>query len=411
MLNVPFYIARRYLFSRKSHNAINIISGISVCGVALAAMALVCTLSVFNGFRDLVASFFTAFDPQLRVTLVEGRTVAADDSALVALRRHPDVLTYTESLEDKALATWGDRQVMVTIKGVDDNFSRQADLRRLLYGDGEFILHADVLEYGVPGIGLASTLGMGASFDGALTVYAPRKGERINTANPLSSFRRDELLSPGVVFAVQQHKYDASYILTSLEFARRLFDRPGEVSVVELTLRPEADQARVQDEIRHLLGPRFQVLDRYEQQADVFRIMEVEKLIAYLFLSFILLVACFNIIGSLSMLMIDKKADVQTLRNLGATDGQVMQVFLFEGWLISTFGALLGILLGLLLCGLQQTFGFITLGDSSGAFVVEAYPVSVEVWDVLIVFGTVLLVGYLAVFYPVRYLSRRLLGA
>ncbi len=410
MLPVSFYIARRYLFSRKSHNAINIISGISVCGVALAAMALVCTLSVFNGFRDLVASFFTAFDPQLRVTLVEGRTVAADDSALQALRHHPAVHIYTECLEDKALAVWGERQQMVTVKGVDDNFARQADLSQLLYGDGEFILHADVLQYGVPGIGLASALGMGARFDGALSVYAPRKGERINAANPLSSFRRDELLSAGVVFAVQQAKYDGSYLLTSIEFARRLFDRPGRLSAVELTLHPGTDVGRAKADLERLLGPRFRVLDRYEQQADVFRIMEVEKLIAYLFLSFILLVACFNIIGSLSMLMIDKKADVRTLRNLGAPDALIRHIFLLEGWLISAFGALLGIGLGLLLCGLQQTFGFITLGDSNGAFVIDAYPVSVRWQDVLLVFGTVLLVSFVAVFYPVRYLSRRLLS-
>lgn len=409
MVNLPFYIARRYLFSKKSHHAINIISGISVCGVALAAMALVCTLSVFNGFRDMVASFFTAFDPELRVTPVAGKTVAADDSLLTLLRAYPGVDVYTECVEEKALLVWNGRQVMVTIKGVDDSFARQADLQHLLYGDGEFVLQADVLQYGVMGIGLAATLGVGASFDRPLPVYAPRKGERVNMANPLSSFVQDELLSPGVVFSVRQAKYDASYVLTSIAFARRLFDLQGRVSAVELKLKPGIDPRRAKREIRALLGDTYRVQDRYEQQEDIFRIMEVEKLIAYLFLSFILLVACFNIVGSISMLMIEKKDDVRTLRNLGATDAQVTRIFLFEGRLIATAGALLGIIAGLGLCLLQQRYGFITLGDSSGSFVLDAYPVSVEWTDMLLVFCTVLLAGYVAVWYPVRSLSRRLL--
>lgn len=410
MTNFPFYIARRYLFSRKSHHAINIISGISVCGVALATMALICTLSVFNGFRDLVASFFTAFDSELKVTPVFGKTMAADDSAFVALKAWPGVEVYTECVEDKALVVCNGRQTMVTIKGVDETFSRQADLKSLLYGDGDFILQADVLQYGVLGIGLASSLGLGANFEQPLPVYAPRKGERVNLANPLASFTQDELQSPGVVFAVKQAKYDTSYILTSIDFARRLFDLQGRVSAVELKLKPGVDIDRAKAEIRQLLGPHFKVNDRYEQQEDVFRIMEVEKLIAYLFLTFILLIACFNIVGSLSMLMIEKKDDVATLRTLGATDGQITRIFLFEGRLIATFGAVLGILAGLGLCLLQQQFGFISLGDSSGSFVVEAYPVSVYAVDIAVVFVTVLLVGYAAVWYPVRYLSRSLLS-
>lgn len=218
MINFPFYIARRYIFSKKSHNAINIISGISVCGVALATMALVCTLSVFNGFRDMVASFFTAFDPELKITLVEGKAVASDDPSLAAVKSHPFVAVYTECLEDKALVACNGRQAMVTIKGVDETFVRQADLKHLLYGDGEFILKADVLQYGVLGIGLASVLGLGTDFEQPLSVYAPKKGERVNLANPLSAFTQDELLSPGVVFSVKQVKYDASTFLLPLIF-------------------------------------------------------------------------------------------------------------------------------------------------------------------------------------------------
>lgn len=408
-MNFPFYIARRYLFSKKSHHAINVISAISVCGVAVATMALVCTMSVFNGFQDLVASFFTAIDPQLKVMPAKGKTMAADDPRLASLKAYPGIQTYVETLEDHALVIRGEHQAMVTVKGVDDNFAQMADLHKMLYGDGTFMLHADVLEFGVLGIQLAAQLGLGATFDEPLQVYAPKKGERVNLSNPSASFTQNELYSPGVVFAVQQAKYDAHYILTSLRFARELFGQQGRVSAVELQLKKGTDVSQARRDIKALLGEDFTVQDRYEQQEDVFRIMEVEKLIAYLFLTFILLVACFNIIGSISMLIIDKKNDVRTLRNLGAQNAQIIRIFLFEGRLISGFGALAGIIVGLILCYLQQAFGLISLGDSSGSFVVDAYPVSVHLWDVVLIFATVVLVSYATLWYPVRYLSKRLL--
>lgn len=405
----PLYIARRYLFSRKSHHTINIISAISVVGVVLATTALVITLSVFNGFSDLVASFFTAFDPQLKVSLIEGKTVSSKDSALSRLRSNPDIATYTEVLEDQALIVGTNRQYVVTIKGVDDSFAEQADLSSLLYGDGEFILHADVLEYGVMGIRLASSLGLGTHYEGGLPIYAPRRGERVNMANPMQSFNKDELYSPGIVLAVNQTKYDANYILTSIQFARNLFDQPGQVSGIELGLREGVSIRRAQANIQAQLGPRFKVENRYEQQVDVFRIMQVEKFIAYLFLTFILLVASFNIIGSLSMLMIDKKADVETLRALGASNPQIGNIFLIEGWLISGLGAILGIIIGLLLCWGQQTFGWVKMGQSAGSFLIEAYPVSIHIADIFVIFATVLAVSIVAVWWPVRRMSRNLL--
>ena len=407
---VSFYIARRYLFSRKSHHTINIISIISICGVALATAALVVTLSVFNGFRDMVASFFTDFDPELKVMTAEGKCVAADDKALVALRSYEGIDVYTEVLEDQALIVGNERQWVITIKGVDDNFNQQADFDHILYGDGEFVLHADVLDYGIMGIRLAQQLGLGASYDGGLPIYAPRRGERVNMSNPMQSFNQDELFSPGVVFAVNQSQYDAHYIITSITFARRLFDRQGMVSAVELRLKPGVSLRRAKADIRALVGDHFLVQDRYEQQEDTFRIMQVEKFIAYLFLSFILLVACFNIIGSLSMLMIDKKADVATLRALGANDHQTSQIFLLEGWLISGFGAVMGILIGLLLCWLQMQFGLIKLGASEGSFIVDAYPITVQASDLLLTFVTVLATGFLAVWLPVRRMTRYLIS-
>ena len=408
-MNYRLFIARRYLFSRKSHHAINIISGISVAGVAIATMAMVCTLSVFNGFRDLVAGLFTAFDPQLRVTLTEGSSVSQDDEALQRLRKHPDVKVYTPVMEGQALVVQDRRQQVVTVMGVADNFTEQASINNILYGDGSFCLHADVLEYGVLGLRLAARLGLPANFPDPLQVYAPKRGERVNMASPLSSFNHDELQSPGVVFNVQQSRYDDNYIITSLGFAQRLFDQRGRITSVELRLRDGVSLSSAKRELRQLLGARFQVQDRFEQQADVFRIMRIEKLISFVFLTFILLIACFNIIGSLSMLMIDKRQDVRTLRSLGATDGQVCDIFMLEGRMISLAGAAVGLLLGLVLCWLQQEFGLISMGSSAGSFIVEAYPVSVHVGDLVIVFLTVLVVGWAAVWWPVRYLSRRLL--
>ena len=409
-MNWTFFFARRYLFSRRSHNAINIISGISAVGIAVATLALVCTLSVFNGFQDLVAGLFTAFDPQLRVTLAEGRTIDVNDEALLRLEQMPQIEVLTPVLEDQALIVQDGKQTVVTIKGVADNYVRQANLEDLLYGDGTFFLQANGQEYGVLGIQVTSRLGLGATFEEPLQVYAPRRGERVNMANPLSSFNHAELHSPGVVFMVSQAEYDAHYILTSLDFARELFDQEGRVSAMEIRLREGEDVDRAKKEIRKVLGPSFLVHDRYEQQEDVFRIMRVEKLISYLFLTFILLVACFNIIGSLSMLMIDKKSDVQTLRSLGADNSDICRIFMYEGRLISLLGAVVGIVLGLLLCWLQQTFGFISMGDQSGSFIVEAYPVSVHFVDILLILATVVAVGWVSVWYPVRHLSRRLLN-
>lgn len=411
MANFPYYIARRYLFSKKSHNAINIISIISVCGVAFTTMALVCTLSVFNGFQDLVASFFTAFDPQLKIIPVEGKVFYKDDPAIRQLRNDKDIALFSECLEDNALAIYRNRQVMVHIKGVEDQFSELTDINKLLYGDGSFVLHADVLQYGVPGIRLANSLGLGAYFEDPLQIYAPKKGAQINLSNPATSFSQSELYSSGVVFSVNQEKYDNNYILTSIDFARKLFDQPDMVSSIDLKLREGVDVDQAKSRIQLLLGEeRFKVLDRYEQQADIFRIMRVEKLIAYIFLTFILLIACFNIIGSVSMLIIDKKDDVRTLRNLGANDNQIIRIFLYEGRMISALGAVIGLISGLGLCWLQQTYGLIKMGSSEGMFLVDAYPVSVYWGDLLLVFITVLLIGFAALWYPIRYLGRRLIG-
>ena len=382
-----------------------------MCGVALATLAMVCTLSVFNGFQDLVATMFTAFDPEIKITAANGKVFDSQDKRIQLLRELPAIEVFSESLEDNAMVQYKGRQTMVVIKGIEENFNQLTAIDSILYGRGEWILWDEVVDYAVPGIELVSVLGTGIRFLDPLEVYAPKRGAKINVANPSTSFESSYLHSSGLVFAVNQQKYDASYILTSLSFARDLFQYDTEVSSIELRIAADADVKEVKKDIKRMLGNDFLVQDRYEQQADTYRIMEVEKLISYVFLSFILLIACFNVIGSLSMLIIDKRNDVVTLRNLGADDQLVSRVFLFEGYMITFFGALIGVGLGLILCFIQQEFGIISLGSgaSAGAFVVDAYPVSVYATDVVLVLITVLVTGFLSVFFPVRYLTRRLL--
>lgn len=409
-MNFPFYIARRYLFSKKSTHAINVISFISVVGVAVATTALVIVLSAFNGFHDLVASLFTNFDPQIEIVPVVGKAAPSDDPILTRIRQLPEIDVATECVEDNALAVYQDRQAMVVIKGVDDNFAELTHITEILYGDGEFGLRAANLNYGTLGIMLAQTLGTGARWRSPLRVYAPMKEGQLDLSDPAQGFVVDSLDSPGVVFQVKQSKYDARYIIVPISWARSLFGLQGMLSSLELRLKPGSNLDKVKAEIKQIAGDQYKVLDRYEQQDDTFKIMSIEKFFAYIFLTFILVIASFNIVGSISMLIIDKKGDATILRNLGATDKQIIRIFLFEGRMIAVIGAVAGVLIGLLLCGLQQTYGFVHLGDSEGSFIVNAYPISVHYTDVAFVFVTVITVGWLAVWYPVRALGKRLLG-
>ena len=409
--NFSFYVARRYMFSKKSVGAINVISFISVAGVAVGTMALVIVLSVFNGFHDLVASLFTNFDPQIEVVPVKGKTINADAPELDRIRHLDFVDVATDVVEDQAIAVYGDRQRMVTVMGVDENFDQLTNISDILYGDGDFTLRVANLYFGVPGIRLAQDLGLGARWADYMKIYAPvRRGQLTDLDTPTDGFVVDSLLSPGVVYAVNQNKYDRDRIITSIYFARQLFDQDGMLSSLQLRLKPGTDLSTAKREIKAAAGEKFRVLDRFEQQADTFRIMQIEKVLAYVFLTFILIVACFNIISSLSMLIIDKKNDINTLHNLGANDRQIQSIFLYEGRIISAVGALIGIGLGLALCGLQQAFGFVKMGESSGTFIVNAYPVSVHYWDVLVVFVTVILIGWAASWIPARRLRKQILN-
>lgn len=383
-------------------------------GVAVATMALIVTLSVFNGFHDLVATLFTSFDPQIQITPAKGKTFAVDDEKLLKVKKLPQVEVSTEVVEENALAIYKGRQAMVTVLGVEDNFNKltnkmgRAEDGGILYGDGDFCLHAANLEFGILGIRLADDLGASAHFSDYLNLYAPQKeGQLTDLEDPTEAFVVDSVMSPGVIFSVQQSKYDKSHILTSIAFARNLFGQEGMASALDIRLHPESDIDAVKAEMKQILGEDFMVKDRYEQQSETFNIMEIEKFIAYIFLSFILIVASFNIVGSLSMLMIDKNEDADTLRKLGADDKQVAKVFLYEGRMIAIIGAAIGLGLGLLLCWLQQTFGLVALGQSEGSFIVNAYPVSVHPLDIVIVFLTVVAVSWIATWYPVRWFNKK----
>ena len=404
-MNFPLFVARRYLFSKKSTHAINIISAISMVGVAVATMALVIVLSVFNGFHDLVATLFTSFDPQIEISPAKGKSAPCDDPILAKVLDIPEIDVAMECVEDIALAVYNGNQKMVRIKGVDDNFTELTHINDILLGNGQFDLHAGNLEYGTPGVMLAQEMGLGARWNGYLHIYAPVKDGQIDISDPTQGFVVDSLISSGVVFCVKQSKYDRHYIVTSTTFARNLFGMQGMLTSLELRLKDNCNFNDVKKKIQDICGDKYTVRDRFEQQEDTFRIMQIEKVIAYIFLTFILIVACFNIIGSLSMLIIDKKDNIVTLRNLGATDRQITRIFLYEGRMISAIGAVVGIALGLLLCWLQQEYGIVRMGDSDGTFVVNAYPVSVHYSDVLSIFITVLAVGWVAAWYPVHRIS------
>lgn len=407
-MSFPFYIARRYLLSKKSHHAINIISGVSVCGVAIATAALICILSVFNGFQDMVAELFTAFDPQLKITPVTGKYMDADASELSKVKKYRDVAVYTETIEDQALLMFNNRQIMATVKGVDDNFEELTHINDILVGEGTFELGIeDVIDYGIPGNTLLQQLAVQDKYDAPVQVYAPTQGEEIDLTDPSESFNQEDLFLNGVSFMVKQGKYDNSYILTSIEFARRLFDRDGEVTAVELRLKGGTNIDAAKSEVKKILGDEYVVRDRYEQQEDTFKIMNIEKFISYIFLTFILMIACFNIIGSLSMLIIDKKDDAMTLRSLGADDKQISSIFMYEGRMISLAGAIIGLVIGLALCFLQMKYGFVKFGSDDGAYIIRSYPISIHLADVILVFVTVIIVGFVSVWYPVKSLTKK----
>ncbi len=399
-MNLSFYIAKRYLLSKKSHNAINIVSSISAGGVLVGTFALVCVLSVFNGFGGIIENLFSDFDPDLKISIVEGKSFSVNEKEIKALRQLPEIISFSEILQENAMLRHKEKQFTGTIKGVDSSYISMIDENHVIIS-GKYELKDKAFNYGVLGQGLASTLGVAPYFNEPVFIYAPRKTGRINLSNPKASFSMDRVFV-SALFSVQQPDYDMNMMIIPIELARDLYQYDTEqVTSIELKIDSTKDINSVKTKITTILGKKYKVHDRYEQQEDYFRIMKIEKWITYLILSFILLIAIFNIIGSLSMLIIDKKEDIKTLRNMGANQRLIRRIFLFEGWLISMFGAIIGIILGSIVCIVQEHFGFITLPDGAN-YVINAYPVKLELTDILLVFLTVSIMGYIAAYYPVK---------
>ncbi len=405
-MNLSLFIAHRYLFSRKSHNAINVISAISVCGIAIATMAMVTVLSVFNGFGGIVEGLFSAFDPHLKITVREGKVFSYDTPAFDKVLQLPAILTLSESLEENALFKFEQQQVPVRVKGVPEEFRLMADMDRLMV-DGSFRLQEDVVSYTTLGAGLAATLGARPGFINPVEIYVPRRDVRVNLANPSAAFTTG-YAQIGGVFTLNQPEVDEQMAIIPIALARELFNYEDEVTSLDIMLTADASVKKTKGEIERLLGDQYLVEDRYEQQRESFRMLQIEKWVTFLILAFILLIAVFNVVGSLSMLIVEKKADIRSLRHMGASNRLVTRIFLFEGWLITLIGIVAGIVAGLVLTLLQQHFGLLRLSNVPGAYLIDAYPVIVKLSDLLVVFTVVSLIGLLTVLYPVNNLRKQL---
>jgi len=407
-LNLPFYIARRYLFAKKSHNAINIISLVSVSGVMVATVAMICTLSVFNGFKGLTTTLFSVFDPELKITSVSGKVFNPDTPTFDALRGMPEILLCSETLQENALVRYGDRQNVTVIKGVDSCYRHIAMIDTAII-DGSYRLAEEDAEYGVLGLGLAYTLGVNAAFARPMEIFMPKRNETVNLANPAAS-SRVEYVFIGGVYQINQQSYDEGFMLVSLDLLRSMLEYDREVSALEIKTAPGVNPTALKKKISALIGDGYAVKDRFEQQEATFKMVQIEKWVTFLMMVFILVMALFNVLGSLAILMIEKEEDVAKLRSMGADNTLINRLFLYEGWMISLFGAFTGVAVGLALCFVQQRFGLISLGDSAGAFIIDAYPVRVEFSDVLLVFLTVVGLGFLAALYPVHFLGKKWIG-
>ena len=404
-MNFPFFIARRYLFAKKSHNVINVISAISVAGIVLASFALICTLSVFNGFHELVESLFGNFDPDVKIVASKGKFFSTDDSRIQKAQELPFIESCSFTLEEQALISYKSRQQIAIIKGVEDSYHDLTGIENLLRGNGIFMLEDEVCHYGIMGVGLMNQMDCGMNPAYPLRLYVPKKEGQVNMMNPATSFNQADIYSPGATFLVNQEKYDDNYVLISLKLARELTDREGEASALEIKLQQGFPLRKARKELTAILGTDYLILDRLEQQADAYKVVRLEKFISYLFLSFILLIACFNIIGSLIMLMVEKQQDARLLGSMGAEQKTVERIFVINGVLISLIGAVSGLILGIIAVLLQQKFGFISLG-SSGTFIVDAYPVSIHFEDIILVLVTVLAVSFISV-RPIGPIARR----
>lgn len=402
-MNVPLYIARRYLFAKKSHNIINIISVISVIGVATGVMALVVVLSVFNGFDSLIANLYSHIDADLRIEAKQGKTFRTDSLPIERIKQIPGVAVFSEVVEENALFRYRGKQHIGIVKGVSRNYTELTGLKSKIV-DGDFKLWQGSQPMAIMGEGVAYYLNANLAHFDPLFVYIPRRGK---SYTPDAAFMKKAIMPSGI-FAIEQD-FDTRYVIAPVEFARGLLLYDSlTVSAIEIKLHTSANAARVKTDVENIIGNQYRVLDRYQQNESLYRTMKSEKFAIALILILILIIASFNIVGSLSMLIIDKRADVETLKSLGASNSLIQKIFLFEGMLISIGGSIIGIIIGLITCWLQITFKLIRL-EGRGNFIVDAYPVEVQASDMILIFLVVIAIGYLAARFPVRVITRRLI--
>lgn len=403
-MNLPFKIARRYVFSKKSTNAINIISGIAVVGIAIGSMALLVIMSVFNGFEGFLSGLIGSFKPDVRITAVEGKVFVPDSAKLVQLRTLEGVDAVSQTLEEIALLEYDNVQNIGNIKGVDDQYQYVTAIDTSLKSGQEYRIYDSLrqVNYAIVGAALEYTLqiNVGQAFNRPVTVYMPKRKGRISTAPTSRPFKKRQVY-PSAVYAVQQSEYD-NYAITNLAFVQDLTSySDGEISALELRLSPNANEPKILAAIRDIMGEGFEVKNRYQQDEAMYNVTQVEKYIAYLIIAFTLVLVAFNMVGALWMLVLDKKKDIATLKALGATNQLVRRIFLAEGFLLSLLGLSLGCAIAVLLCFLQQQFGLVRL-SGSGDFIIDAYPVEMRLGDFLLVIVTVLSIGTAAAWMPAQ---------
>lgn len=404
-MKLSLYIAKRYLFAKKSRNAINVISFVSVAGVTVGTMALIIILSVFNGLESMVSTIFNTFDPDIKITAAEGKTFVPDTARLIRLARVEGVSAYSLTIEENALLKYGSREFIATIKGIDENYAQVSRIDSSMW-EGDFILSGkNDRPYAIPGFGVAQYLGIRVNFITPLEIIYPRKSGSNNLTAENSLNRK--FIFPSGIFEVEKD-FDSKYVYIPLSFARELTENEASVTTIEIKFSPGADEVRVQKNIKDIYGPGFVVENKFEQQAIFYKVMRSERLAIFFILTLILIIASFNIIGSLTMLIIEKDRDISILKSLGANNNLIRKIFIFEGWLISIIGAVAGIILGFIVCWLQQRFGFVKLQSQS--LIMDSYPVVLKLRDFIVVPATVLVIGYWAAWYPVRYLTKKYLS-
>ncbi|HEY0029311.1 MAG TPA: FtsX-like permease family protein [Bacteroidia bacterium] len=397
-MNLPFFIAKRYLISKKSHNAINIISGISVAGICIGTMALVIVLSAFNGLSGLVETLYNSFDADIEITAKQGKTFVPGSPQFESLKKLEGIAYYTEVVEGNALLKYEDQQTIATVKGVSDNFEKMSGFDSLVR-EGSFNIAKNniVLGKGISYVLQART----SDLSSLITLYAPKRGN-VSSLNPEDALNEMKAYPAGA-FSINDD-FDYKYSIMNIDKARELFDYTNEVTSIEISLKPGADKKQIQKQIASLLGDQFEVKNREQQNAVLFKTMESEKLWTFIILIFILVIATFNVIGSLTMLIIEKKKDITILFNMGADIKLIRRIFLVEGMMITLIGATLGLIFGTFICWLQIKFKLIAFTEN---YVINAYPVRIDMADILQIIAAVLLIGFIAAWYPVRVFTKK----